>query len=348
MAYSLVNLDRTGPIDDTVYITGLQSILQKQKNAYVRCNIRTSVDPTNLPDGYDLYILGWWHEVFDDQWFLNNYNKHAQFIILGDFLPNSLKAFENVTFIRLLHWRYFTTNIIPPKIDWNLRTIKISSLSYYINTYRFFITASLLQKENTLVSWHNKQRVHTNSVYNVNPTGRESIDKLMVQKDQLCLPRVLDHFIPDPVDDYHNSIHLPAYRNTLVNCINESTDVSWTQRFGTLPGPYITEKTWKSLLNGVAIIFSGQYNIRRVLEQAGFVFDYPWSNDYADVPGDLDRLEKILHLLDTICEMTVDEIKIGVKESCEYNQAHMFSSAFNSYVNETNSRGLSELEKALQ
>lgn len=348
MAYSLVNLDSTGSIDDTVYITGLQSVLQKQKNAYVRCNIRTSVDPTNLPDGYDLYILGWWHEVFDDQWFLNNYKTDAHYIVLGDFLPNSLLEYKNITFIRLLHWRYFNTNITAPKIDWNTRNIKISSLSYFITQYRFFITSSLLQKENTLVSWHNKQRVHTKNIFGVSATGRETIDRLLQHKDQLTLPRILDDFVPDPVEDYHDSKHLPAYKNTLINCINESTDVSWTPNFGTVPGPYITEKTWKPLLNGVAIIFSGQYNIKKVLEQAGFVFDYPWDSSYADILGDLDRLEQILNLLDSISEMTVDEIKIGVKESCEYNQAHMFSDTFAKYIDQTNSRGLSELEKVLQ
>ena len=141
---------------------------------------------------------------------------------------------------------------------------------------------------------------------------------------------------------------MPAYNCALVNCINETKDVSWVEGFGDSPGPYLTEKTWKPLYSGAAIVFTGQLNTKRVLEEAGFKFDYPWCNKYADIPGDLERLEKIIELLDDISQMSFDEILNGIKASCEHNKNHLTSNNLKNYIDNVNTIGLQKLEKILK
>jgi len=350
MAWAKVNLLNSQEIDNVIKISGLHSILNNT-NAYMILNVCVNgLKRQLLPDGHDVYILGFWHEVFDEEWFIKNYEKHhhAQFIILGDFLPNELEKYNRVEFVRLLHWQYFTSSVTDSDIDWSQKKYKISSLSYYVNEFRYFVTAALLETSDNLISWHNEQRSYGNYEYIFEKTGYPNRDNLIQFKDRLINKIEIDKINNDPVYNYQQAKTLPAYRETLVNCINETKDVSWVDNFGDCPGPYLTEKTWKPLYTGTALIFVGQHNIKNVLEQAGFIFDYPWNNQYTDIPGDLERLEKIIETINYINEMPFDTILNGIKESCEYNKNYLYSNDFKNYINNINNTGLQKLEKILK
>lgn len=350
MAFAPVNLLDSQKIDNVLRIPGLNNILTNT-DAYMVLNVDiNALGRKIIPKGYNLYILGFWHEVFDEEWFLKNYFAHdtAQFIVLGDFLPNGLEKYDRVQFVRLLHWEYYLDFIDNHTIDWSQKKYKISSLSYFVNETRFFVTAALLHTSNSLMSWHNKQRSYGNYEYIFQPTGYPNRDNLIKYREKLLEPITIDDRINDPEYNYQEAINFPPYSETLVNCINETKDVSWVENFGDSPGPFLTEKTWKCLYAGTALIFTSQQNTKYVLEQAGFVFDYPWSNQYADIPGDLERLEKILETIMHIDQMPFKTILDGIKESCEYNKNHLFSDNFKDYINNENIKGLQKLEEILQ
>ena len=348
--YSKVNQNTSCDIDSILKISGLHGVLQNT-NACLLLNVCVNgYKRQPLPAGYDTYILGFWHEVFDEEWFLSNYKtyKDSEFIVLGDFYPNGLDKFSRVKFVRLLHWKYYTESVTKPIIDWSNKKYKISSLSFYVNEFRYFITSALLDKPDVLISWHNKNRSYGNYEYIFEKTGYPRRDKLLKYKERLKEKIEIDNVLNDPEYNYKQSAHLPAYSCALANCINETKDVSWVEGFGDTPGPYLTEKTWKPLHSGVALIFTGQMHIKSVLEEAGFTFDYPWANDYADIPGDLERLEKIIELIDTVTDLSFEDILSGVKESCEHNKDHLFSHSLKNYIDTVNTKGLQKLEAIIK
>ena len=348
--YSKVNQSTSNNIDDILKISGLHGVLQGT-NAYLLLNVCVNTYKREpLPSGYDTYILGFWHEVFDEEWFLSNYETHkdSEFIILGDFLSNGLDNFDRAKFVRLLHWKYYTESVTQPTIDWSNKKYKISSLSYYVTQFRYFITSALLDKPDVLISWHNEDRSYGNYKYIFEKTGYPRRDRLLKFRERLKEKIEIDSICNDPEYNYKQSVLIPAYSLSLVNCINETKDISWVDDFGYSPGPYLTEKTWKPLHTGVALIFTGQPQTKSVLEAAGFTFDYPWSNSYADIPGDLEKLEKIIETTDIITQMPFDEILKGVQTSCEHNKDHLFSDSLKNYIDSINKSGLEELEARLK
>jgi hypothetical protein len=347
-----VNLTNvTQSIDDILHISGLHAALQSSKNRNIYFNLNVCVTGLKfevLPAGYDLYVLGFWSEVFDEKWFCRCYQHlpSAKFLILSDRNPNDLLKMPNVSFVRLLHWKSFLPNGIKQPIDWKQRKFKISSLSGRVTQFRYFISAKLYNKPDVLMRWN---RIYdANSIdYIFSETGRSERDKLLSLRSVFENPVNTEVFVNEPDTTLRDSVNNPAYVGSLVNAINETKDISWNEFFGICPGPYITEKTWKPLINGNALIFSGQFGIKQVLEELGFDFDYPWSNEYAEITGDLDRLEKILLLIDQILNMSVTEIVDGIRISCEHNQDLVYSNEIKNSIDCVNAVGLTTLVEYL-
>ena len=349
MAYATVNItDKT--IDNIIKVNGLYDVLSNLPNSFKLFNIcLNSLKWNDLPRGYETYILGFWHEVFDENWFIQQYNKNpnSMFIILGDFNPNDLTLYSRVKFFKILHWKYYVPSSNYSDINWTDKVYKISSLSYYVNEYRFFITSHLLNRENVLFSYHNKYREGT--CLPTEKDGSTPIRDSLIETKKYLDNNVflIDAFANDPMDVYQKASSHPAYRNSLVNSINETKDISYTDSFGICPGPYLTEKTWKPLSSGVALLFSSQMNTKKVLEDIGFIFEYPWDNSYSNLWQDAERLEIILNTIDKIMGMTHKEIEIAIKESCEYNAMHIRSNSFLKNIDLVNQHGLAKIEDNL-
>lgn len=346
------NKNQVSGIDEIFQCNGIESILSKIHNhAYICLNVDvTASNYDTFPEGHGLYVLSFSQEIFVEDWFLQVYNKHktARFIILGNFYPGDLAKFNRVQFIRILDCLWYKQHVNYQPIDWSLKKYKISSLSYYVNEFRFFVTAALLGKTDVLYSWHNQYRSVSNFDYIFQPTGNTNRDSLLKCKQQLDNIIQLDNFDNSAyVSNLQRACNHPAYTESVVNCINETKDVSWHPEFGHSPTPYLSEKTWKAISSGNALLFSSQANTEHFLKELGFNFSYPWNSDYASILGDLDRLEKIISLLDQILEISMQDLIDGVKESCEYNLNYFFSKEFDKVVNDFNGQSLEKLEKLL-
>jgi hypothetical protein len=344
-----VNLTNvTQSIDNILQIPGLHAALQSSKNRNIYFNLNVCVNGLKykiLPSGYDLYVLGFWSEVFDEEWFCQCYQHllSAKFLILSDWYPNDLLKMSNVNFVRLLHWKSFLPKGIKQPIDWKQRKFKISSLSGRVTEFRYFISAKLYNKPDVLMRWNRTYELANSIDYIFSETGRSERDGLLSVRSVFENPVNPEVFVNAPGMTLRDSIYNPAYIGSLVNAINETKDISWNECFGICPGPYITEKTWKPLINGNALIFSGQFGIKQMLEELGFEFDYPWCNEYAELAGDLDRLEKILLLIDQILNMSVTEIVDGIQKSCEHNQDLVYSNEIKNSIDCVNAVGLIKL-----
>jgi hypothetical protein len=136
----------------------------------------------------------------------------------------------------------------------------------------------------------------------------------------------------------------PAYNNTVINSVNETMSLSQTPEFGKLPTPYITEKTWKPLFAGNAILFTGQAGLKKQLESWGFVFDYVWAQDYDDSFNDNQRLEVILSQINWILEIPVTDLAEMAQSSVEHNLELAWSGNLERQFSQHNLQTLQEIK----
>ena len=343
-----VNIDpRKRNIDSYLGISGLSDLILSKIDDKTYCNLNvcvTSLGKT-IPDGYNLYILGFWFDIFDENVFLQVYknNPTAQFILLTDLSPNGLTNFDRCKFVNLFHWKWFLSKFHNSPKNYKY---KISSLSNRVNEYRAFITLKLLAQSDVFVTWNAKYLKDINVDYIFSPAGRVKRDELLQNIDLLKFPINQETFFNDPQISSEILLH-PAYSESLVNSINETKEISWHADIGILPGPYLSEKTWKPLLSGNALLFTGQFNTGQTLSKLGFAFDYPWSNAYDNQPGDLDRLDLLFDTIDKILGMDFKSIENGIKDSVLYNQNFISSKKIIQIIDERNECGLEQLKTIL-
>ena len=354
MAWSPTNLNQhTDKVDSILHIKGLAKLLQDLVPDDAYCNLNLCVNGLRQQgkhklSGYNLYVLGIWFEVFDDDWFYQIYidNPQANFLILTDLDARDLQLLPRVTVINLLQWKYWYNNYTVPDVDWTNKTYKISSLSNRITQYRYYVTAALLRRTDVFFTWNYNQVPGNHHAHIYGTTGWPRRDQLLAQcANKLNQPINAEIFVNDPAVSLNLSSAHPAYANSLVNSINENKDVTWTANLGFGPGPYMTEKTWKPLMSGCALLFSGAYGTKHRLEQIGFAFDYPWSNDYDQITGDLERLEQILNTIDTILDMSHQHIITHIQSSIEHNQNILINGQVSKYIDQVNQQGFDLLTK---
>jgi hypothetical protein len=343
-----VNIDpRTTNIDDVLHIRGLSDIVAPHVDPTTYCNLNVCVNGLRkkIPNGYQRYILGFWFEIFDEIVFLETYNQNptAEFLILTDQQANDLGNLDRVKIVNLFHWKWFLERSGTKS---NTYKYKISSLSNRVNEFRAYITMKLLDRADVLVTWNATYMKDIDIDYVFCSSGRPKKDALLENIQRLKMPINQEDFVNDPQNSLYNFAH-PAYSETLVNSINETKDLSWHADLGILPGPYMSEKTWKPLLNGNALLFTGQFNTCKTLTELGFQFDYPWSNNYDDLPGDLDRLELIFDTIDEILGMDYSEIENGIRNSVNHNCAYLNSAEIRYVIDQRNEHGLEQLRKIL-
>lgn len=82
------------------------------------------------------------------------------------------------------------------------------------------------------------------------------------------------------------------------------------------PGPDLSEKTWKAILAGQAILPIGQFGTLKALQQLGLRFDYELDLTYDSIPGDLTRILQSFGVIDTIMNSSLDDLIDRTKSSC--------------------------------
>lgn len=351
--WARTNVDvRRYNIDQDLCIKGISELIAGKIASDTYCNLNVSSVRTGMiaPDGYDRYILGFWHEILDESVFVPFYHRNpsAEFVILTDMRPNDLTKLARCSYVELNHWKYFLSQ--KPKRSDNQRIYKISSLSNRVNETRFFITAKLLDRDDVYCTWNARYLKNQNYDYIFSAAGWPNRDSLLSHSDRLRYPINAEIFyshgtgpnINSPDDEPH-----PAYYASMANFINETKDNSWHVDFGQLPSPYLSEKTWKPLLLGNALLFTGQYGTQQALERFGLRFDYPWDCSYSDICGDLERLDRTLDLIDQILNMSLAEIANGIADSVQHNQDLIESGQLARRIDERNQKSLSLLEKVL-
>lgn len=144
-----------------------------------------------------------------------------------------------------------------------------------------------------------------------------------------------------------------AYCDSAINFTQESFHYSLMydehkDQTAVLPGPFLTEKTFKCLLSQTAFIPVGQFRSYRWLESMGMRFDYGLDLSFDDDPGNITRLHEIVKLVQTMSDYTAQELYDMTLDSTQHNYTVVQSGEFWDACQTHNQAGITVLyEKVL-
>lgn len=110
------------------------------------------------------------------------------------------------------------------------------------------------------------------------------------------------------------------------------------------PYPYMTEKTFRAIVQKRPFVIVGSPGSLKQLKQLGFkTFDNFWSEDYDSMENHTDRMNAVVDIVKQISSMSVDSLK----ELC-YNMQSVIEYNFEFYINEYSKLKLESLLQNLK
>lgn len=312
----------------------------------------------NLPPGYDYYIVSYHMEQIEHEW-LAKQDVKAPIIVLSDFNSYDNEVYpENVIALRWIHWHHALDKMMQlfgTTYKKNI-THKFSAFCNRITQSKLLITTELLETHDTqeclisLSNWVEDVNVH----YWQN-TGNSVLDKVKNTFKQKYLGKT----IRMPGDDFDNSMNFQhhtanpdhvAYQNASLHFTNETNHYSLMEVEGVnriMPGPHLTEKTFKCLLGGTAFIPVGQFDTYRTLSEFGLEFDYNLDLSFDTDPGNISRLEQLIHFIKSLKEYSANDLFEMTRNSTEHNKLLIVSGEFYSLCEQKNRQAIKDIINAI-
>ena len=204
---------------------------------------------------------------------------------------------------------------------------KFSSFSFKLRQSRALITTLLMTyaRNESLISWH-----------------KADLDQIQIDLHEALIESLKNHhdfadldwsvinnaILPDNFNRAKNTvlantldIDNAGYANTLINFTNE-TDSYGYHNDGIneyiRPGPYLTEKTFKSLISGTIMISVGQPFIYNFLKNDyKLPLHYAMDLSYDNLKGDFDRLFELRKLIEKLASTPLADLIDSNIDICE-------------------------------
>jgi hypothetical protein len=340
----------------THYIYPQFTTLPWPQDTVFALNLQWPTQWCRLPQGHSLYVLTFHLEQMDvefvKQTAQNNPNSTVMVLTDND-VPHSAWWPSNCVFFSWITWHQQLEQIV--KL-YGMATVPnqpnrlLSSLCFRTDQFKHYVTGYLLQHadlDQCMISYHGYHQHR----YFFDPTGRPELDRVLAYMDHTQPHLVVDQF--DATKNYpmaNCDWRVPAYTDCAVNFTNEGFHYSYTVKDGMdfyWPGPYVTEKTWKPLLAGCAMISVGQANIYRYLEDLGLRFDYGLDLSHDQNLRDLDRLQQIFRLIDQIVPMSATELSNACCASTQHNLDWISSGKFSKQCELRNQQSFAQIQAKL-
>jgi len=303
---------------------------------------------------YDTYVFSWHVEAWPHDWLKNFCETHAdsQIIVIGEYAkPKKYFDLPNLKCLVYHCWGHLLQEVLNYNqsqfVDFKKRKHVLSSLVNKPSYFKALTTAHLLMKhrdKDLIFSWNiNKRGEICPSLNFLDPEHlpSENLRPLFdfYHSELKHQTFALDDFNDTRFSNYFSNI--PAYTDCLINITNETYSQSYHN--GTvLPGPFLTDKTWKPLLSGCALLSQGPRGVYSYLQKFGFVFDYSWDIGYDQRHGDIDRFNYFLKTLDNVLQMPHDYLAQTLEKATKYNYEHIRSKEFFLQVKKINQENLEE------
>lgn len=310
----------------------------------------------NLPDEYDLYIVSWHLEHIDFDW-INRQSRSKKIIVLSDLNDYQYPWPQNVFYVRWIYWHIAIDQMIElfGLQDNKVIGYKASAFCNRITQSKLIITTALLEyltPDEILVSlsdWLEEKNVHF-----FQKTGRADIDALVdiFRAKYQGMSKRIDDFTNDFNFQHHTANpYTVAYQQTALHFTNESFHYSLMQLSDgqecIIPGPHLSEKTFKCLLGGTAFISVGQFDVYRTLTDLGLMFDYDIDLSFDQEPGNLTRLSLIVDLIKELKNRDTLVLYQSTKNSTEHNRQQILNGNFFKNCEDHNSRSLEKIKSLL-
>lgn len=302
----------------------------------------------DLPTDYDYYILSYHIEAVNLEWIKQQSSKlNKPILVLFDGQSYNT-VIPNVTFVSFYYWHEQLRKIH----NWfgiqgkTVPKYKFSAICNRVSQSKLWVTTKLLEtaKDQSLIALNNW--IELKNVHNWELTGNSKLDKLT----QIFLNKYINTTIR--IDDFDNrkdndprstsNPWQPVLTDAAIHFTNESFHYS-NQNNQIYPGPFITEKTMKSLLSGTAFIPVGQFETFKTLSQFGLNFDYGFDTSWDSDPGNISRFESIINLIDYLNTQSVTSIVDQTKHSSQHNQEWIVSNNFYQKVNSSNQESIQQI-----
>lgn len=310
-----------------------------------------------LPLDYDCYIV--LVEGHNPEWIqLQSEQIQAPIFVIGSI--NDYSTYDNtasIIHVPSIEWHHWFRAAMltfgnPPEVV--KKTKKISALSYRMNRNKIYGFMSIVQnfdKNEYVVSLNDN--VIDKMVDNWQATGRQDLDNML---EDFYINwkgiRINDDGYFDLQTNYasQNPIHR-AFSECVFNISNETqslSDVARADKTFIIPGPFLTEKTWKPLYNGTALIANGPFDTYRTLEYLGFNFDYSDIDlTYDTIPQNFDRFSGMIKTVKSLNKYTVSDLDQITEKSRIHNQYHCISDEFFKFCENINQTALDKIYKEM-
>lgn len=270
-------------------------------------------------------------------------HKEKKFIWLADVDAYDYPFSDNVRCIKYRHWfllfecffDHGGRDLVVMAKNKKFPRHKFSSLSYYKKQSRAIATAILhtMARSQSLMSWHALEHHDYNDYLIRTALEHPSFEDL----DWSFLDTTVS------IDDYglgDNQFSLnimdiknPAYSDSAINLSNETVSYGWfydgEDTYYTRPGPWFTEKTFKPLISGTALLAVGQPDTYQYLKNDyGLPINYDLDLAYDVLPGDFDRFKKLRETIETLISVPITEIVDRTIESCHQIQQIMLEQGY--------------------
>lgn len=307
----------------------------------------------DLPDDYDLYIVSWHLEYIDFDW-ITRQSRSKKIIVMSDFNDYQYPWPQNVFYVRWIYWHIAIDQMIDLFGVQHNKDIKYKASAFCnrITQSKLIITTALLEylePTETLISlsdWLEEKNVHF-----FQKTGRRDIDNLVdiFRSKYEGTSRKIDDFTNDFNFQHHTSNpYTIAYQQAALHFTNESFHYSFMQLPNTkgciIPGPHLSEKTFKCLLGGTAFISVGQFDVYRTLADLGLMFDYGMDLSFDQEPGNLTRLSMIIDLIKELKNKDIFELYQSTVVSNEHNRQQILNGNFFKICEDHNSHSLEKIK----
>jgi hypothetical protein len=248
----------------------------------------------------------------------------------------------NVTFMPYRHW-YIRLEMFQECFQGQVKRVKdkplkykFSSLSYFRRPNRAVVTAALYThaRNSSLFTWRYLDNDRTGKQEESIETFRNhrlfrDLDWRFFDKDWFTdQDNIAGKLQADGVNfrvrDAMLDIHTPGFNQALINISNETDTFGWMdngiERYNR-PGPFLTEKTWKTLISGCALLNSGQPGTMKFLREAyNLPLDYSYDTSYDLETRDFDRLAGLVKTVQNIEQSSLQDLVDANIDTCQHIQ----------------------------
>lgn len=300
-----------------------------------------STDLTHIPSQHTHVVFTSCAESprYDHLRYLAQLYSDKKFLWLADLNCYDFPLPNNVTFLPYRHWHIrlqmfqqcFTGTVT--KVKDKPHRYKFSSLSYFRRANRAIVTAALYTyaKNNSLFTWRSLDNDPTGQQAQLVETFKNhplfsDLDWSFFNRDWLIddenfANKLQADGVNFNVRDSMLDVHTPAFEQALININNETDTFGWmdngVEKYNR-PGPFLTEKTWKTLITGCALLNSGQPGAMQFLRDAyALPLDYSYNTDYDSEIKDFDRLAGLVNVIQQINQTSLDTLIDANIDTCQ-------------------------------